>query len=91
MLRPQNFSFQIVSEFIDTFVKFLTLCPGVGPLTPCLVPEGGFLYTVIVQGGGFLPPSSRVPGVCPGGLHEIDNCIRIRCPSHDVTHFIHFD
>ena len=23
------------------------------------------MYTMIVPGGGFLPPSSRVPGVCP--------------------------
>ena len=38
-----------------------------GLLTPCLVPRGGFLYTMIVQGGGFLPPSSRVPRVCRGG------------------------
>ena len=38
-----------------------------GFLTPRFVPGGGFLYTMIVPGGGFLPPSSRVPGVCPGG------------------------
>ena len=36
-------------------------------LTPCAVPRGGFLYTMIVLGGGFLLPSSRVPRVCPGG------------------------
>ena len=33
---------------------------------------------MIVPGGGFLLPSSRVPGVCPGGgmvLDEIDTCI----------------
>ena len=35
---------------------------------------------MIVPGGGFLLPSSRVPGVCPGGvvLDEIDTCIRER-------------
>ena len=38
-----------------------------GLLTPCFVPGEGFLYTIIVPGGGFLLPSSRVPGVCPGG------------------------
>ena len=51
-----------------------------GFLTPRFVPGGGFLYTMIVPGGGFLPPSSRVPGVCPGGgmvLDEIDNCITV--------------
>ena len=51
-----------------------------GLLTPCFVPGEGFLYTIIVPGGGFLLPSSRVPGVCPGGgmvLDEIDTCIRV--------------
>ena len=45
-----------------------------GPLNSLLCPGGGFLYTMIVQGGGFLPPSSRVAG---GGkvLDEIDSCI----------------
>ena len=33
-----------------------------GLLTPCFVPRGGVLYTMIVPGRGFLPPSSRVPG-----------------------------
>ena len=49
-----------------------------GLLTPYFVPGEGFLYTIIVLGGGFLLPSSRVPGVCPGGgmvLDEIDTCI----------------
>ena len=36
-------------------------------LSPCSVPRGGFLYTMIVPRGGFLLPSSRVQGVCPGG------------------------
>ena len=51
-----------------------------GLLTPYFVPGEGFLYTIIVPGGGFLLPSSRVPGVCPGGgmvLDEIDTCIII--------------
>ena len=50
-----------------------------GLLTPCFVPGEGFLYTIIVPGGGFLLPSSRVPGVCPGGmvLDEIDTCISL--------------
>ena len=67
LLSLQSFSFQIVSEFIDMFVKFSTLCPGVGLLIRSSVPRGGFLYTIIVPGGGFLFPSSRVPGVCPWG------------------------
>ena len=83
LLRPQSFSFQIVSEFMDTFVKSsYFMFRGVGLLTPCLVPMGGILYVMIVPGGWFLPPSSHVPGVCPGGgggmvLDETDSCIRL--------------
>ena len=52
LLRPQSFSFQIVSEFIDIFVKFSNFMSlGVGLLTPC------FVLRV-----GFLPPLSGVPG-----------------------------
>ena len=57
----------MVSEFIDTFAKFFDFVPRVGLLTPCFVPREGFLYTMIVPRRGFLLPSSRVPGVCPGG------------------------
>ena len=64
LLRPQSFSFQIVSEFIDTFVKFSDIMSR-GLSTLCFVLRGGFFYTLIVLGGGFLLPSNRVPGVCP--------------------------
>ena len=50
LLRPQSFSFKVVS---NTFVKFLTLSPGDGAFDSLLCPGGGFLYTVIVPGGGF--------------------------------------
>ena len=40
--------------------------------TPCFVLRGGFLYTVIVLGEGFLLPSSRVPGRMV--LDENDTC-----------------
>ena len=50
-----------MSEFIDIFMKFYVL--GVGLLTPCFVPRGGVLYT-IVPIGGFLLLSSHVPGIC---------------------------
>ena len=50
-----------------------------GLFTPCFVPRGGFLYTVVVRGGKVLPSSSRVLGVCLGGggvvLDETDSCI----------------
>ena len=65
LLRPQSFSFQIVSEFIDTFVKFSNfMSQGVGLLTSCFVLRGGFLYTMIVL-GGFAPFKS-----CSGGLSQ---------------------
>ena len=45
-----------------------------GLLTHCFVPRGGFLYTMIVPGGGFMLPSSRVPGEgmvqCGEGIKE---------------------
>ena len=74
LLRPQSFSLQIVSEFIDTF-NFYVL--GVGLLAPCFVPRGGVLYTMIVPGGRVLAPFESCPEVCPGGmvLDEIDTCI----------------
>ena len=49
-----------------------------GLLIPCFVPRGRVLYTMIVPGGRFLPPSSRVlGGLSRGGmvLDEIDTCI----------------
>ena len=51
--------------YIMRFSNFMSR--GVGLLTLCIVPRGGFLYRMIVLGGGFLLPSSRVPGVCPRG------------------------
>ena len=55
-----------------------------------IVPRGGFLYTMIVLGGGFLLPSSRVPGVCPGVgmvLDEIDTCIMQYCETKTSSNF----
>ena len=65
MLSPQSFSFQMVSEFIDIFVKFSNFMSRGGFLYTMIsfsVPSGGFLYTMIVPGGELLLPSSRVPG-----------------------------
>ena len=67
LLRPQSFSFQIVSEFTDTFVKFLTLCPGGESFNSLFCPEGrAFVHNDCARGGFWLP-SSHVPGVCPRG------------------------
>ena len=60
LLRPQSVSFQIASEFIDTFID--TLCPKGGAFDSLFVPRGGFMYTMIVPREGSLLPSSRVPG-----------------------------
>ena len=51
-------------------MKFSNFVPGVGLLTPCIVPSGGFLYRMIVPGVGGLS----------GGMvmDEIDTCIRHR-------------
>ena len=62
LLSPQSFSFQIVSEFIDMFVKFSNFMSRGGAFDSLFCPGGGFLYTMIVPGGGFAPFKS-----CPGG------------------------
>ena len=77
LLRPQCFSFQIVSEFIGMCEIFELYVPRVGHLTPCSVPKGGFLYTMIVPGGGLLLSLSRVPGRGEEVLDGIDTCINI--------------
>ena len=77
LLRRQSFSFQVVSEFS------IFMSRRWGSLNSLFCPGEGFLYTMIVTGGGFLPPSSRVLGVCHGGmvLNEIDRC-RMNCFSN---------
>ena len=69
LFRPQSCLFQIVSEFIDIFVKFLTLCPGDGAFDSLFCPEErGFVHSDC-PGGGFLPPFES----CPGGLSREGN------------------
>ena len=79
LLRPQSFSFHSVRVYRYICEVFTLYVPGVGLLTLCSLPRGGFLYTIIVPGGGkFLLPSSCVLGVCPGRgmvMDEIDTCI----------------
>ena len=67
LLSPQSFSFQVVSEFIDMFVKFSNFMSGGWGFRLPFLSRGGFLYTMIVPGGGFLLPSTLVSGVCPRG------------------------
>ena len=63
LLRPQSFSFQIVSEFIDTFVKFCNfMSQGWG-----FSLEGRVFGHNDCPGGRVFLPSSHIPRVCPGG------------------------
>ena len=63
LLRPQSFSFQIVSEFIDIFVKFYTLCPGGGAFDSLFCPKGRvFVHNNCLGGRVFASFKS-----CPGG------------------------
>ena len=59
LFSPQSF---FISNSVRVHRKYICehlnlYVPGVGLLTPCSV-----LYTMIVPGGGFLLPSSCVPG-----------------------------
>ena len=77
LLRPQSFSFQIVSEFIDTFVNFLTLCPGGGAFDFLFCPEGRvFVQNGCPGGEGFcsLQVVSRGGGMV---LDETNTCINL--------------
>ena len=66
LLKPQSFSFQIVSEFMDTFVKFSNfMSRGWGLSLPVLSRGEGVSYTMIVRGRVFAPFES-----CPGGLSQ---------------------
>ena len=51
-----------------------------GPLNSLFCPEGRFLYTMIVPGGGILPFSSRAPG---GGvvLEKLTAALLANCRS----------
>ena len=62
MLRPQSFSFQIVSEFIDIFMKFSNFMSQGWGFDSLFCPEGRVFVHNDCPGGGFLLPSSRVPG-----------------------------
>ena len=75
LLRPQSFSFEILSEFIDTFVKFSNFMPqGWGVFVHNECPEGRpFVVNDCPRGTVFAPFKS-----CPGRgmvLDEIDTCI----------------
>ena len=88
-MRSQSISFQIVSEFIDIFVKFsYFISQWWGFLTLCSVPRRGFLYTLTFFGA--FAPFKSCHGVCPGGmvLDETDTCIRNVLPEVVVAVFV---
>ena len=67
-----------MSEFIDTFVNFLTLCPGSGAFDSLFCPEGRvFVHSGCPGGRVFAPFKSCPGGLSRGGMvmDEIDTCI----------------
>ena len=66
LLRPQSFSFQIVSEFINIFVKFSNFMSRAGAFDSLFCLEGRLFCTQLLSRGRVLLSSSRVLGVCPG-------------------------
>ena len=84
LLRPQSFSFQIVSE-----MKCCNFMSWGGAFDSLFGPRGRVFVHNDCPRGRILPPSSRVPGVCPRGLSwgmvgdEIDS----RINSQKTLHF----
>ena len=86
LLSPQSFSFQIVSEFIDMFVKFSNFMSRGGAFDSLSCPEGRVFVHNDCPGGRFLLPSSRVPGGMI--MDEIDTCIRWELQKAWVVHLL---
>ena len=64
LLSPQSFSFQIVSEFIDVFVKFSKFMSRGWAFDSLFCPEGRvFVHNDCPRGGGGFAPFKS----CPGG------------------------
>ena len=74
LLRPQSFSFQIVSELKDTFVKFSNFTSRGGAFDSLFCPEGRAFVHNDCPGEGFCPLRVASQG---GGmvLDEIDSRI----------------
>ena len=62
LLISQSFSFPIVSELMDTFVKFPTLFPKGGAFDSLFCPEERVFVHNDCPGRRVLLPSSRLPG-----------------------------
>ena len=85
LLRPQSFSFQIVSEFILIHLEILCLKDGAFDSLVCS--EVRIFVHNDCPRGKVLLPSSRAQGLSGGGggLDEIDTCI-IKPSSCKVRH-----
>ena len=82
LLRPQSFSFQIASEFIDT------LCPKGEAFDSLCFPEGRvFVHNDCPVRRVFAPFKSCPRGLSGGGggLDEIDTCISHRHGKSDMA------
>ena len=66
-----------VHRYICEIIKLYTLCSWGGTFNSLFCSEGSVFVHNDCPRGGFLLPSSCVPGVCPGGvvMDEIDTCI----------------
>ena len=65
---PQSFSFQIVSEFIDTLVKFSNFMSGGGAFDSLFCPKGRLFVHNVCPGGRVFAPFKS----CPRGLSRAD-------------------
>ena len=93
LLSPQIFSFQIVSEFIDIYVKFSNFMSWGWAFDSLFCPEGRvFVHNDCPRGRVFAPFK-----LCPGGLSrgvgvgvitdEIDTCITVSVLIPAIHHF----
>ena len=68
LLRPQSFSFQIVSKFMDIFVKFSNFMSGGGAFDSLFCPEGRvFVHNDCPRGERFCSLQVVSWGFVPGG------------------------
>ena len=83
LLSLQSFSFQIVSEFMDIFVKFSNFISRGGAFDSMFCLKGrAFVHNDCPGGRVFAPFKSCPRGLSRGGvMDEIDTCITYRYQS----------
>ena len=72
LLSLQSFSFQIMTEFIDIFVKFSNFMSRGGAFDSLFCPEGRDFVHSDCPGGRVLLPSSGARGFISGGAMVMD-------------------